>query len=67
MGSGDDEAGVIDIFQWPKLVNCRGRVGMADLTPVVCKITATFTQQQADSTAKGQGTWTWDLGTMKPA
>jgi type VI secretion system secreted protein Hcp len=31
------------------------------------KITATFTQQQADSTAKGKGTWTWDLGTMKPA
>jgi type VI secretion system secreted protein Hcp len=30
------------------------------------KITATFTQQQSDSTAKGNGTWTWDLGTMKP-
>jgi type VI secretion system secreted protein Hcp len=30
------------------------------------KITATFTQQQADSTAKGKGTWTWDLSTMKP-
>jgi type VI secretion system secreted protein Hcp len=30
------------------------------------KLTATFTQQQSDSTAKGNGTWTWDLGTMKP-
>lgn len=30
------------------------------------KITATFTQQQADSTAKGKNTWTWDLGAMKP-
>jgi type VI secretion system secreted protein Hcp len=31
------------------------------------KITATYTQQQGDSTAKGNNTWTWDLGTMKPA
>ena len=31
------------------------------------KITATFTQQQSDSTAKGNATWTWDLGTMKPS
>ena len=30
------------------------------------KVTATFTQQQADSTAKGKNTWTWDLATMKP-
>jgi type VI secretion system secreted protein Hcp len=29
------------------------------------KIKADFTQQQADSTAKGTGTWNWNLETMK--
>jgi len=29
------------------------------------KIEASFTQQQADSTSKGTGTWNWNLETMK--
>jgi type VI secretion system secreted protein Hcp len=29
------------------------------------KIQCDFTQQQADSTAKGTGTWNWNLSTMK--